>query len=65
MNTPGPDLIGVGGGIRPRLIFGEARALASSHLSNGDTGSTQILTRHFSVQPQTVSQLTELGDYAF
>jgi hypothetical protein len=31
----------------------------------GDLDSTQILTRHFGVGSQTVSQLTELGNHAF
>jgi hypothetical protein len=63
--TPsGFDRGGGGEALAPVLSYGEAWALAGSHPSNGDSGSTQILTQHFSVQSQTVSQLTELRNYA-
>jgi hypothetical protein len=63
MKPPGSDLIR--GALAAVSSYREAPAQAGSHLSNGDPGSTQILTRHFDVQSQTVSQLTELKDYAF
>jgi hypothetical protein len=63
MKAPGSDLIG--GALAPIRSYGETRALAGFHPLNSDLGSTLILTRHFGVQSQTVSQLTELGDYAF
>jgi hypothetical protein len=63
MKPPSLDLIR--GALAPVWSCGESRALAGSHLSNGDPGSTQILTRHFGVQSHTISQLTELRDYAF
>jgi hypothetical protein len=50
-----PDLYLIRGALAPISSYGEALALASSHSSNGDPDSTQILTQHFSVQSQTVS----------
>jgi hypothetical protein len=49
------------GGISPCLILW--RGTRPSWLSppNGDLGSTQILTQHYSAQSQTVSQLASLG----
>jgi hypothetical protein len=61
MKAPEPDSIKRA--LAPIRSYGEAHALAGSHPSNGDPCSTQFLTRHFGVQSQTVSQLTEPGDY--
>jgi hypothetical protein len=54
LKPPGPDLIG-GGGISPCLVL--CRGIYPSRLSptNGDLGSTQILTRHYDAKFQTVS----------
>jgi hypothetical protein len=57
MKPPDLDLMGRGA-LAPVWSYGQAHALAGSHPC-----STQILTRHFSAQSQTVGQLTELGDY--
>jgi hypothetical protein len=58
MKPPDPDFLL---GLAPVWSYGEALALAGSHLLNGDPGFSQILIRHYSAQSQAVSQLESSG----
>jgi hypothetical protein len=53
----GSDLIGVGGGgdVSPYLILWRGTCPGRLSPPNGDLGSTQILTRHYGAQSQTIN----------
>jgi hypothetical protein len=57
MKPHGLDLIERGGGRCPYLIQWRGTCPGWRSPPSGDPGSTKILTRHFSAQSQTVSQL--------
>jgi hypothetical protein len=59
LKPPGPNLIG--GGISPCLILWRGACPGWLSPPNGHPSSTQILTRYYSAQSQTVSQLTNSG----
>jgi hypothetical protein len=59
MKPPGSDLIR--GGIDPCLVLWRGTFHGFLSPPNGYLGFTQILTRHYDAQFQTVSQLTRSG----
>jgi hypothetical protein len=59
LKPPGLNL--VGGGISPCLVLWRGTCPGWLSPANGDSGSTQILTRHCGAQSQTISQLESSG----
>jgi hypothetical protein len=59
VKPPGPDL--TVGGISPSLILWRCTYPGWLSPPNSDSCSTQILTRHYSAQSQTISQLASSG----